>query len=62
MLRSSASRACIQFRLPRIVLISPLWAMNRYGCASGQDGKVFVEKRECTSAIALSIRSSVRSG
>ena len=61
-LRSSASRACIQFRLPRIVLISPLCAMNRYGCASGQDGNVFVEKRECTSAMALTTRSSVSSG
>ena len=44
------------------VLISPLWAMNRNGCASGQLGKVLVEKRECTSAIAEAIRSSVRSG
>ena len=35
-LASSASRAAIQFRLPRMVLISPLWAMNRYGWASGQ--------------------------
>ena len=51
-LRSSASRAAIQFRLPRIVLISPLWAMSRYGWASGQDGNVLVENRECTSAIA----------
>jgi hypothetical protein len=60
--RSSASRACIQFRLPRMVLISPLWAMNRYGWASGHDGNVFVENRECTRAIALSVRASVRSG
>ena len=60
--RSSASRAAIQFRLPRMVLISPLWAMNRYGCASGQDGNVLVENRECTSAIALTTRSSDRSG
>ena len=44
------------------VLISPLWAITRYGCASGQLGNVFVEKRECTSAIALFIFSSVRSG
>ena len=42
-----ASRARIQFRLPRIVLISPLCAMNRYGWASGQDGNVLVENREC---------------
>src|SRR6185295_1103659 len=59
---SSAFRACIQFLLPRIVLISPLCAMNRYGWASGQDGNVLVENRECTSAIALSTRLSVRSG
>ncbi len=59
---SSASRAAIQFRFPRIVLISPLWAMMRYGWASGHDGNVFVEKRECTSAIAELTRSSVRSG
>ncbi len=57
-----ASRAAIQLRLPRIVLISPLCAISRYGCDSGQDGKVFVENRLCTSAIALSTRSSVRSG
>ncbi len=47
------SRARIQLRLPRIVLISPLCAMNRYGCASGQDGNVFVENLECTSASAV---------
>src|SRR5215208_3221235 len=35
---SSASRARIQLRLPITVLISPLWAMNRNGCASGQRG------------------------
>jgi hypothetical protein len=48
----SASRARIQLRLPRTVLISPLCAMNRYGWASGQDGRVLVENRECTSARA----------
>ena len=58
---SSASRARMRLRLPRMVLISPLWATNRNGCASGHDGKVLVEKRECTSAIALSSRSSRRS-
>ena len=52
---SSASLAFIQFRFPMTVLISPLWATNRYGWASGQDGKVFVEKREWTSPSALSI-------
>ena len=51
-LASSASRARIQLRLPCTVLISPLWAMKRYGWASGQLGKVLVEKRECTSAMA----------
>ena len=59
---SSASRARIQFRLPRMVLISPLCAMNRYGWASGQDGNVFVENRECTSASADVYRGSDRSG
>ncbi len=59
---SCASRARIQFRLPRIVLISPLCAISRYGCASGQDGKVLVEKRACTSAIAEAYSGSDRSG
>ena len=59
---SLASRARIRFRLPLMVLISPLCAMKRNGCASGQLGKVFVEKRECTTAIAEATRSSVRSG
>ena len=59
---SWASRAVIQFRLPLTVLISPLCAMSRYGCASGQDGKVLVENRECTSARADANRSSDRSG
>ena len=36
-------RARIQLRLPWIVLISPLCAIMRNGCASGHDGKVFVE-------------------
>ena len=59
---SSASRAAIQFRLPRIVLISPLWAISRYGWESSHDGNVFVEKREWTRAIAEVTRSSDRSG
>ena len=50
--RSCDSRARIQLTLPRSVLISPLWAMSRYGCASSQLGNVLVEKRECTSASA----------
>ncbi len=43
-------RACIQFMLPRSVLISPLWLMNRFGCARSQDGNVLVENREWTIA------------
>ena len=42
------SRARIQLTLPISVLISPLWAITRYGCASSQLGNVLVEKRECT--------------
>ena len=49
-LASIASRARIQLRLPRTVLISPLCATYRYGWASGQDGNVLVENLECTSA------------
>ncbi len=33
----------IQFRLPFRVLISPLWASIRNGCASHHCGKVLVE-------------------
>src|SRR5687767_821611 len=58
----SASRARIQLILPRSVLISPLCATKRNGCASGQDGKVLVEKRECTKASADCSDSSPRSG
>ncbi len=56
------SRACIQLRFPWTVLISPLCEMKRYGCASGHDGKVFVENRECTRARAEATRGSERSG
>ncbi len=59
---SCDSRARIQLTLPRSVLISPLWAIIRYGCASAQLGNVFVEKREWISASALSNRGSDRSG
>ena len=59
---SCDSRARIQLTFPRSVLISPLWAIIRYGCASSQLGNVFVEKREWTRASALVIRSSPRSG
>ena len=58
---NSASRARIQLMLPRSVLISPLCAMQRYGCARSQLGKVLVEKRECTSAMAVSISGFCRS-
>jgi len=61
-LASNASRARIQFRLPITVLISPLWATNRNGCANGQLGNVLVENRECTTATAEASRSSSRSG
>ena len=61
-LASSASRARIQLRLPITVLISPLWAIIRNGCASSQAGNVLVEKRECTTTSALAIRSSSSSG
>ena len=59
---SIASRARSQFRLPRIVLISPLCAMNRNGWASGQDGNVLVENLEWASASAEVYLGSVRSG
>ena len=52
-LLSTLSRAFIQPRLPRMVLISPLWASKRKGCASFHFGKVLVENRECTSASPL---------
>ena len=55
------SRARIQFSLPCTVLISPLWASMRYGCASGHDGNVFVLNRECTRQSADSKRGSCRS-
>ncbi len=61
-LASWDSRARIQLRLPLTVLISPLWATKRYGWASGQLGKVLVEKREWTSATAVAQRRSERSG
>ncbi len=51
-LASVLCRAAIQLRFARTVLISPLCAIIRKGCASGHDGKVFVENREWTSAIS----------
>jgi len=61
-LASMLSRARIQLRLPLTVLISPLWAIIRKGCASGQEGKVLVENRECTIASSVVNRRSDRSG
>ena len=49
-----SSRASMRSALPRIVLISPLWRIRRFGCARSQLGVVLVEKRECTMAMALS--------
>jgi len=47
-----SSRASIRLMLPRMVLISPLWRMMRFGCARFHEGVVLVEKREWTSARA----------
>ena len=55
------SRACIQLMFPAIVLISPLWALIRCGCARAQLGKVLVENREWTIASALRSAGSRRS-
>ena len=52
-LESTLSRAFIQPRLPRMVLISPLWANKRKGWARLHVGNVFVLNRECTSASPL---------
>ena len=52
-LLSTLSRAFIHPRLPRMVLISPLWAKSRKGCASDHVGNVLVLKRECISARPL---------
>jgi hypothetical protein len=50
---STLSLAFIHPRLPRMVLISPLWANRRNGWANDHVGNVFVEKRECTRASPL---------
>jgi hypothetical protein len=42
-LDSIGCRIVIALRLPHSVLISPLWASSRKGCASGQLGSVLVE-------------------
>ena len=56
-----SSLARILSTLPRIVLISPLCTIKRFGCARSQLGLVFVLKRECTIAIADSKSGSCRS-
>ena len=55
------SRAVIQLMFPCRVLISPLWIMNLYGCASLHAPSVLVENREWTSANDVTIRSLPRS-
>ena len=57
-----SSRASIRSALPRMVLISPLWASRRLGWARSQEGSVLVEKREWTMAMAEAQASSWRSG
>ena len=47
------ARAIIQLRLPCTVLISPLWARKRNGCAIAQVGSVLVLYRWWNNAIAL---------
>ncbi|CUO10687.1 Uncharacterised protein [Flavonifractor plautii] len=47
-----SSRASIRSMLPRMVLISPLWAISRLGWARSQEGLVLVENREWTMAKA----------
>ena len=55
------SRARAQLRLPCTVLISPLWARKRNGCASFHCGHVLVEKRWWKTARLDSKRGSLRS-
>ena len=50
---STLSLASIHPRFPRMVLISPLCANRRKGCARLQVGNVFVLNRECTMASPL---------
>ena len=54
-------RASMRSALPRMVLISPLWTMNRFGCARSQLGFVLVENREWTMAMCETKSSSWRS-
>ena len=55
-------RASAQLRLASMVLISPLCARNRNGCARRHCGIVLVEKRWWNTATEASTRSSPRSG
>ena len=59
---SSGSRARIHARLPSSVLISPLWASRRIGCARLHLGAVLVLKRRCSTANGLTNPGSCRSG
>ncbi len=56
------SRARLQLRLPCTVLISPLWARKRKGCASFHCGQVLVEKRWWNTTSEEAKRASLRSG
>ena len=60
--RHFAVRASAQRRLPSIVLISPLCARIRNGCASAQRGAVFVEKRWWNTATLEAKSLRARSG
>ena len=51
-----------QFRFPCSVLISPLCAIYRNGCANFHEGNVLVAKRECINPNALTILLLLRSG
>ena len=58
----SGSRARIHARLPSSVLISPLWAIRRMGCARLHLGAVLVLNRRCSTANGLMNAGSRRSG
>ncbi len=60
--RHLAARALAQRRLPSMVLISPLWASSRNGCASFQAGAVLVEKRWWNTTTLDTISGRARSG
>jgi hypothetical protein len=54
--------ACTAFRFVRIVLISPLWQVNRKGWASFQFGNVFVLYRRWNVTMPTSNPSACKSG